>query len=149
MTAVTAIDHLTGASSKLHLPDDMTIDEMLDASNIKQRFRISGEVYIREPVSGREAYINREFWDRVRPKAGCELILRDHGGKGGGGGGKSILGIVLSIAMMAAAAWAGATLAASPALIEALGAGGAQILGGLASATIGIPGRYYKGATAP
>ena len=58
-----------------------------------------------------------------------------------GGGGKSILGIVLSIAVLAAGAWAGFGIAALPGVVGALGSTGASILGGVVTGVIPTPGK--------
>lgn len=128
----------------------LTIMEMMEASGVDMRlaYRI-GRVRICDPARpGLDPVeIDRDFWHVTRPKAGMNLTLTLEPGKGGGGGGKSILGIVLSIAVLAAAAWAGPALVGV--LAPALTGGAASILGGVITGVIGFAGKLLIGALIP
>lgn len=130
-------------------PGGFTIMEMMEMSGIDMplAYRI-GIVRIFDPATGGLAEIDRAYWHCTWPKPGMQLTLTLEPGKGGGGG-KSILGIVLSIAVLAAGAWAGAALAAVPSVISALGATGAKILGGVVTGIIGFAGKLLVSALIP
>ena len=98
--------------------------------------------------------IRRELWHRVRPNPGrlVEVVVTPAGGLGGGGGGKkSPLRIVLSLAIAAAAAWAGPVLA--PGLLGGLGIAASptalSIAGGLITGAIGLVGSAALNALVP
>ncbi|WP_395020202.1 hypothetical protein [Dongia sp.] len=124
----------------------LTIMEMMEQSDIdmKLAYRI-GRVWISDPVSGAMAEIHSDTWHVVRPKAGMGLTLSLEPGKKKRGGGKSIFGLVLSIAVMAAAAWAGPYLA-GPGLLGLSGFGG-SLVGGVITGVIGRPGKLYIGGS--
>jgi hypothetical protein len=87
----------------------LSIQEMMEASGISPSMQRRTKCFLVDPISATEALIYPELWSKVRPKFGTEVVLRVFPGKGGGGG-KGILGIVLSVAILAAAAFAGPLL---------------------------------------
>lgn len=102
-----------------------TIAEMLEQAGFAPQLRPFVQVYIASEVAGGEAVpIPREFWHQVRPKAGTFVYARVVPGKKG----KNPLGIVLSLAFMAAAAYLSAGTA------SALGGG---LFGKIAGAVVG------------
>lgn len=124
----------------------LSIMEMLELSNIDMplAYRI-GRVWITEPASGATVEIPRDNWHVARPKPGMQLALSLEPGKKRKGGGKGIFGLVLSIAVMAAAAWAGAYIA-GPAVLGLSGFG-ASAVGGIITGVIARPGRLFVGAS--
>ncbi len=126
----------------------LTIMEMMEQSEINMplAYRI-GRIRVCNPVSGDAVEIPRDNWHAARPKPGMLLTMTLEPGKGRGGGGKSILGLVLSIAVLAAGAWAGFGIAAIPGVVGALGSTGASILGGVVTGVIPTPGKLYIGGS--
>lgn len=96
----------------LALPEGLTLAEMIELAQPDPILRAHAHVFLGEEM------VAREWWGRVRPKAGQVIAVRVVPEKsgGGGGGGKNPLRAVLTIAVMAA------SLAMGPAL-------GAMILG--------------------
>lgn len=100
---------------------------------------VHGHVYINE------AYIPRENWSKVYPKEGTTLSVRLTPAKGKGK--KNPLATILSIAVIAAAAWAGPAIAG--AMGFAAGSTGATIAGALGSAVVNAVGSLLVSAIAP
>src|ERR1700744_5534025 len=106
MSRLAVVNRPFGTRAAVTLVDGLTIAEMMESSGITGSMRRRAQCWLCDPVTGRQDLIRPEYWARVRPKPGVEAVLRVFPGKGHGGGGKSILGIVLSVAVMAAAAFA-------------------------------------------
>lgn len=131
-------------------PAGFTIMQMMEMSGIDMRlaYRI-GRVYVADPLRPELgiAEIKNDYWHCARPNAGYRIFLSLEPGKKKKGGGKAIFGLVLSIAVLAAAAWAG------PALVGALAPGltgfGATLLGGVVTGVIGFAGKLLIGALIP
>ena len=136
MTELTAIDKLLGVRTSLASPDGLTIAEMISRSRISPILLRDAEVWIEDQATKRSWMVPRDKWDSTKPKPHVNLVLRAYGGKGGGGG-KSVLGIVLSIAVLAVAAVVPPLLIASP------------VVAGLVGAGIGKVGPLYIGKGIP
>lgn len=129
---MSAVVHpLKTARKDLYFEEGKTISQMLavaqpDARQIEHaRVFISGDV------------IPREKWDTFRPKSGALVEVRAFPVPRGGDGGKNPLRIILTIAVIAFAAWAGPALAGLIGFSsEAIAAGG--LAGFTAAAFSGI-----------
>lgn len=129
------------------VPEGRTIAEIFEALQPDPILRKAAHVYLGEH------YVPRERWRVVRPRAGTSLSIRAFipvtGGGGGGGGAKSILRIVLMVAVVALAFAAPLALpaigltAATPVL------GGLITAGQLATAVVGFAGMLLINAIAP
>lgn len=131
---------LDSASFKREFPAGESINELIQRLGTKtQGLGVS--------INGHEVY--REYWGRVRPKAGTQIFVRRR--PAGGGGGKSIWRIIGMIAILALAVAAPyllglaglAGFAATPIL------GGLMTVGQLISATILVGGTLLLNALAP
>ena len=124
----------------------MTVAEIVDMFDKPAEFSAFGAVILYDPdrhgldehglPNGQ--WIEREYWHRIRPKAGMAIFVSvvPHGG-GGGSSGKSIFALVAVIALIALTAWVGGGGLAflAPGLLGA-GTIGAHV----AAAAIGIAG---------
>lgn len=152
---LTAAPHPFRAERSLvEMPEGLSLLELLEVVQPDPILRRHAVIFIRGEV------IPREWWPRVRPRAGThvEVKVLPTGG-GGGGGGKNPLRTVLTIAMIAASVWMGAgpfaanfqaafgniglALGASPAF--AIGVGQAVVgLGGMLLFNAVVPNRPPK-----
>jgi hypothetical protein len=135
----------------VRLPAGLSIADLLDRA-IEDDTELaticaSGVVMLVDPAERSAAVeVPAHRWASVKPKPGIVILAAAVPGKGGGGG-KSIIGLVLSVAVMAAAAFAGAAIAAAPGIIEAIGTTGASVFGGVITAVTPLPGKLYIGRT--
>jgi len=142
----------------LELPAGETLADMMRAAGTEPDTISHALVFIDDWL------VPRAHWAVVRPKPGRIVTVRVVP-MGGGGGGKSPLRIVLAIAVIAAAAWAGAALgpivgaslfgpgtalglsaATAAALGQGLVAGAVTLLGNLAVNAIAPPPKPSLGA---
>lgn len=109
--------------SDLQLPQGLNIQQMMEIAQPDEVLRCNAIVFVRGEI------IPREYWPKYRPKVGTLIEVRafpvPRGG--GGGGGKNVLRIVLMIAVIAFAAWAGPALAGTMFSAQAIAAGGAFV----------------------
>lgn len=147
---VTAMTNPFGfKNSHFFAKEGMTIQEILDQSEVDPHHLPCAVVFIRGEV------VPRNFWPKYKPKANVIVEVRifpiPRGG--GGDGGKNALRIVLTIAVIAFAAWAGPALA--PMLIPTYGvatAATANLIGftaGVLQGVIGVAGMLAVNAIAP
>lgn len=99
----------------VRLPEGLTLLQMVDAQSLDPVMRAHVVIQINGDV------IPRESWHLVRPKASAIVSVHIVPSGGGGGGGKNPLKTVLTIAVMAAAAYfapmlAGAIVQGGPAM---------------------------------
>lgn len=130
------------------LPDNLTIAEMMAASGISRRMQRQATCIIRNEATGKERNIPRRVWHLVKVRPGERAILRILPRGGGRSGGKSTLGLILSVVVMAASAFA--TWGVSAALAgTSLSAGAIGAIGSLVGGVVPLIGRYsITGATA-
>lgn len=133
--AVNFISTGFGHRTQFSVSEGLTIAEMMEESKISPSTRRRAQCWINDPRSGRNIFIRRKHWARVRPKPGMGLTLRVTPGMGGGGK-KSTLSIVLSIVIMVAAA--AVTWGVGALLAPVIGATYAGIVGGLAGGLIAV-----------
>lgn len=114
------------SDTKVHLGFDpgTSLEEIVAKfPNRPEEFETHGGVFLVGRDGRNGCYVDREYWKRVRPKAGTLVYvsLVPHGGSlgGGGGTGKQVFAIVASVALLA------------------LTAGTASFLGGLIPAALG------------
>ncbi len=86
------------------VPAGWTITDIIEAAGLEPAYRPMLRVWVNEDV------VPRDWWGRIKPKAGTMVSIRPiPRGGGGGGGGKSPMRMVLMLAVMVAA-----TIAAGP-----------------------------------
>jgi hypothetical protein len=94
-------DRITGT-----VPVGWTITDIIEAAGLEPAYRPMLRVWVNEDV------VPREWWGRIKPKAGTLVSIRPiPRGGGGGGGGKSPMRMVLMLAVMVVAAVVAAPLA--------------------------------------
>lgn len=105
---MTAVTHpLRSERKDIELPEGLTVDQMLKIAQPDERQLEHALVFVKGEV------IPREYWPRYRPKAGILIEVRAFPvPRGGGGGSKDPLRIILTIAVIAVAWWAGPALVA-------------------------------------
>lgn len=117
------------------MKEGQSIAEILEHLSHFPAESLSAHVFVND------TYIPKSYWPRVYPKAGSDLSIKILPGKSKG---KNPLAIVLSIAVIAVAAWA------APMIAGALGGGVLGTIGGaLASAAINAIGGLLINAIAP
>lgn len=139
----------------IELPAGGTILDMLRVAGAETDAMLGGaHVYIVDRAMTKEAiYIPRENWHLVRPKPGMHVSIRvvatPRGG--GGGGGKNPMRTILTIAVMAAAFYVGASLSAWANAPGGLGWGevGSLVFGGLGAAATPLVGASTINAILP
>lgn len=120
------------------LPDNLTIADMMRESRIPRDLRRQARCYIRS-AQGRERYVAPQVWHLVKVRPGETATLRVMPRGGGGRGGKSTLGIILSVVVMAAAAFV--SFGVTAALAGTALSGAAGVLGSIAGGLVPIAGR--------
>lgn len=142
---ITAATHPFKAERKsLELPEGLTISQMLAMAQPDQKQVEHARVFVRGEL------IPKKVWSRYRPKAGILVEVRAFPipqGGGGDDGGKSVLRIVLTIAVIAFAAWAGSAIAGL--LGFAQGTQAFAIASAVGTATAGTAGMLAINAIAP
>lgn len=125
---------LSDASIDVALPAGGNVQDMLVAAGVR------ATPFLRVYLGDRE--VPREAWAHVRPKPGrvLSIVAVPAGGAGGGGDGKTALRLVLTIAVVALAAYAG------PAIV---GVGGSKLGAALITAGIGLTGALLINALIP
>jgi hypothetical protein len=133
------------------LPDNLTIAEMMAASRISKRMQKQSTCIIRNIETGKERRIPRRVWQYVKVRPGEKAILRSMPAGGGRGGGKSTLGLVLSIVVMAASAFASFGVASliGPGTALGLSSSIAGGIGSLAGGLVGLVGKLAVSALVP
>ena len=147
MTAVT--DPFKNSRQKYELPEGLTVDQMLTIAQPDRKKLAHAIVFVRGEL------IPREVWTRYKPKPNVLVEVRAFSiPRGGGGdGGKNPLRTILTIAVVAFAAWAGPALAGS--LIGTQGVATLatsnliSITGGILTGAIGAAGLLAVNAIAP
>ena len=79
----------------MEMPAGLTIEEMVTLAQPDPALRRHGHVYIND------AYVPREYWERVRPKPGTRLSIRL---VPTGGDGKNPLALILTLVVVVVAA---------------------------------------------
>ena len=125
------------ATSDVELQEGHSISEMLEIVQPDEVLRRHAHVYVDDWL------IPRDRWHAVRPRAGRTVTIRVVP-EGGGGGGKSTFRILLTIAVIAAAAYFGPALGA--ALLPGLSVG---IQTSIGTALIGFGGNLLLNMIAP
>jgi hypothetical protein len=131
------------------MPVGLTLKEMLEATQPDSLLLAHAHVYVGDQ------YIPRDRWHRVRPKSGVRVTCRVvPAGGGGGGGGKSPMRIILTIAVVAAAAYLGPQFAAYMTGLEAGSAAAAAstafgVYSAVGTAVVGMAGMMLINAVAP
>lgn len=129
MEVLTREQAISSKTSQYELPEGLTIDELLAAINWDEAVRD----YTVVMLNGHE--VSPDYWRRVKPKVGTQMMVavRPAGGGGGGGSGKQILTAVASIAIMVAAIYVAPMIAGAlfPATMAAGGAAATAITAGI------------------
>ena len=122
LVKMTAVTHPFKVERQdLELPEGLTIDQMLDSTSLEPVHKKNMVVFVRGER------IPSNYWKKYKPKKNVLVEVRTFPiPRGGGGdeGGKNPLRTILTIAVIAFAAWAGPALAGA-----LLGAQGAAALG--------------------
>lgn len=129
----------TMACKHYTVEEGMTIEEILlkmlkDSACPFGLENLNAHVYIKK------TYIPRGYWHLTRPEEGTTVTIKLVPGKGGG---KNPLATILSIAVIAAAAWAG------PAVAAAIGGTTGTVAGAITSGLIVGIGNLLVAAIAP
>lgn len=120
--------------------EGMSIQEMMDNFIKDPDLQLSVHCYIGA------TYIQRKYWSQVYPKPGAVVSIKLVPQKGGGGK-KNPLATILTIAVMAAAAWAGPAIAGSMGF--AAGTTGFKVAAALGTALVSTVGNLLVSAIAP
>lgn len=130
-----------------YLPEGLNVEQMLEIVQPDKILRENVIVFVRGEI------IPREYWSRYRPKVSTLVEVRAFPiPRGGGGeGGKNPLRIILTIAVIAFAAWAGPALAGTMFSAEVIAAGGAWVTFSTAALTgiVATAGMLVLNAVAP
>lgn len=141
---MSAVTHPLKVQPKhMDMPEGLTISQMLMVAQPDARQLRYAVVFIHGEI------IPKENWPTYRPRAGALLEVRAFPiPRGGGGdGGKNPLRIVLTIAVLVAAMWAGPAAASFLGFAESTKA--FAIASALATATVSIGGMLLVNAVAP
>lgn len=131
---------LGGRTIAAERPEGETVAEMLAGAGI------APGPSLRVYLGDRE--VPPEAWMRVRPRAGRMLSIAAAAPRGAGGN-KTALRIVLTIAVVALGAWAGAGVAGAALGEAAVGSLGYSLLQGTVTAAIGLAGTLAINALIP
>jgi predicted phage tail protein len=130
----------------LRVPIGLNVNEIVSAQIRGPRLWKHVRAWVMNADETEAWEVPRDQWDRVRLKHGTRLVLRVQIGNGGGGGGKSLLSILLSIAVLALAFFAAPLLAGVLGVSSSLAFGLVSMVGRLLiSALIPPPTAQSKG----
>lgn len=145
LVKMTAVCHPFKVERKdFELPEGLTVNQMLAIAQPDARQLEHAVVFVRGEV------IPRGYWPRYRPKSGVLIEVRAFPiprGGGGGGGGKNPLRTILTIAVIAAAMWAGPALALG--LGFTAGTTAFSIVSAIATGIVSMVGMLIVNAVAP
>lgn len=131
-------------AESIKLPEGLTLLQMLEITLPDESVRPYCSIY----VAGNQ--INREYWNRVRPKPGAQVVIEVLPGNTGGQRGKSPLRTFLLIAVVAAAFAIPAALPTALTGTTLIGTGATALtVGKLISAGITVAGGILVNAIAP
>jgi hypothetical protein len=126
------------------VPAGLSLAEMLRIVQPDPALRMHAHIWLGDTL------IEPDLWGRVRPKPGTRVTIRCLPSDGGGGGGKNPLRTILTLAVVAAAAFAGPALGAAIFGSELITILGAEIATAtIGSALIGAAGFLITNAIAP
>ena len=135
LQVVAAPHPLLSAHEEIEVPAGLTLDRLLEVVQPDPILNLHAHIFLDGEL------VLREHWAHVKPLPGQKVLVKVVAG-GGGGRGKSVLRVVLALAVTAATAGFGAPLGA------AIGLSG-KVATAVGSFIIGVGGTFLINAIAP